>query len=197
MSNISKPERFVVEGGDVVQSHEATYRTMAASDTTPLLVRWRWFTPQAFFTLLFALVWDAFVVSWYGLAFTKGGPPIMFVFPLVHVAVGVAVTYSALSRLLNSTTVTVDANELRCTTSPVRNPFRPDVVIPLDAIAELDVVEKKKGKGATTYELVVRDDGGRTRVLAAFDVRREADYLAGAIKRQVVALVAPPVGALG
>lgn len=176
-----------MKGGEVLATDEATYRTAPTSDIAPLAVQWRWFVPQAIFAVFFALAWDAFLVFWYWMAFTKGGPWVMFVFPLAHVAVGVAVTYGALSKLLNSTIVTVDAKELRSATAPIRNPLRANVVLPLEELAGFEIVEKR-GKGSTSYEVIARDDGGRSNHVGAFEARNEASYLVSAIQQQIARL---------
>ena len=74
---------------------------------------YRWFTPAAFFLLFFCIAWDSFLVAWYAMAFGgaagSDGPFawLMLVFPIVHVAVGLGLTYLTLCLFVNRTTVTV------------------------------------------------------------------------------------------
>lgn len=65
----------------------------------------KWFTPVALFLLFFCIAWDGFLVFWYGIAFSMDAPWIMKVFPIVHVAVGVGLTYSTLTMFLNRTII--------------------------------------------------------------------------------------------
>lgn len=71
-----------------------------------LAVRWRWFSPaQHVFMLFFAIAWDSFLLFWYFGAPGRDGGLIFKIFPLVHVAVGIGITYSVLTGFLNSTTI--------------------------------------------------------------------------------------------
>lgn len=79
-----------------------------------LKIWWNWLHCGLIPMALFALVWNGFLVVWYGLAFgviaNQGGGGnngfwIMVLFPLLHVAVGVSIGYSTLMGLLNTTTV--------------------------------------------------------------------------------------------
>lgn len=180
-----KPERFVVTGGELAPPEEVMYRTKSTAVTTPLVIRWRWLTPSAFFFIAFAIAWDSFLVFWYANALAHGGPTMMFVFPLAHVAAGLWITYGALSRLLNSTTITVGAEEIRSVTSPIRNPFDNETVVHRDAVVEVGVVEKKGSKGSVSYAVVARDDAGRAHKLARLDLREEADYLTQRIRKEI------------
>src|SRR5690349_11378767 len=60
-----------------------------------LSVSWRWFTPAAFFLVFFCVAWDGFLVFWYGMAAKQGAPLVFFLFPLIHVSVGVGISYLA------------------------------------------------------------------------------------------------------
>jgi hypothetical protein len=83
----------------------------------------RWFTWPILRLVFFCVAWDSFLIFWYFVAFNVrfGGPFnwIMVVFPIGHVAVGVALTYSVIASLLNSTTVLVDGDRLSIRHGPV------------------------------------------------------------------------------
>ena len=70
-------------------------------------IRRRWFTPAILALLGFCVVWDGFLVVWYSVVFAGDGPVLMALFPLLHVAVGVGLTYLALAGLLNTTRITI------------------------------------------------------------------------------------------
>lgn len=65
----------------------------------------RWFTPAALFLAFFCVAWDGFLVFWYGMAFSMDAPWIFKLFPLIHVAVGVGLTYSTLTMFFNRTII--------------------------------------------------------------------------------------------
>jgi hypothetical protein len=77
-------------------------------DENGLKLVYRWISPTYLFMAVFCIFWDGFLVFWYGSALSQSSPPpIMLWFPLLHVGVGIGLTYSALAGLLNRTTVTV------------------------------------------------------------------------------------------
>ncbi len=76
-------------------------------DDKHLGLSFRWHSPSAYFLAFFALVWNAFLVSWYSTAFVSGAPIMAFIFPLVHVAFGFFTGYTALAAFLNKTFIDV------------------------------------------------------------------------------------------
>lgn len=72
-----------------------------------LRIQFRWFTPMVFIPLFFCIFWDGFLVVWYAIAFSTNGPLMMKLFPLLHVAVGVGLTWFVLATFVNRTTITV------------------------------------------------------------------------------------------
>jgi hypothetical protein len=76
----------------------------------------KWFGFKFVFLTLFVIVWDAFLVNWYAMAFSsslQSGFDLMFVFfPLIHVAVGIGLTYYVLTGYLNKTFIDVTANSI-------------------------------------------------------------------------------------
>ena len=89
---------------------------------------------------------------------------VMLLFPLVHVAVGVGITYRALAGLLNTSSVQVADRMLSVRHFPL--PWWPAPKIPVDSLEQLYVSKKvKHGKNTATvtYELraVTREHHGR------------------------------------
>jgi hypothetical protein len=99
----------------------------------------RWFTWPILRLVFFCLAWDSFLIFWYFVAFNVpfGGPFnwIMVIFPIGHVAVGVALTYSVLASLLNYTTVLVDGDRLTIHHRPV--PWRGNRSVNIGDIVQL------------------------------------------------------------
>lgn len=90
-------------------------------DERGLVLTYRWFTPVHVFLLLFCVFWDGFLVFWYSAALSRqaGLADPMIWFPLLHVAVGVGLTYSTVAGLLNRTSVTVGSGEITIRQGPV------------------------------------------------------------------------------
>ena len=80
---------------------------------------------------------------------------LILVFPLLHVAVGIGVTYGLLARMVNRTTLRVDPMRIEVHHGPL---FWPGpAVTPTQTVDQLYVVQGVKGKeGATGYSLVAR-----------------------------------------
>lgn len=93
-----------------------------------LTISWRWFTPMILFLAFFCLFWDGFLVFWYVMAFRSlfgmggRGEPfalVMVLFPLLHLAVGVGLTYFTLSSFVNSTVIRARGGELVVSHGPL------------------------------------------------------------------------------
>lgn len=132
-----------------------------------LKVRWRWFQAHLLMLVPFAIAWDAFLVNWYGIAL-KGEAGemnlIMVVFPIAHVAAGLAITYLAVANLINHSAVDVTAGTLRVRHGPL--PWLPMPTLPARAIEQLYVTKKvRRNKNGTTvtYELraITREHAGQ------------------------------------
>jgi hypothetical protein len=99
----------------------------------------RWFGFKFIFLTLFVIVWDAFLINWYASAFSasfQGMFDLMFVlFPLLHVAVGIGLTYYVLAGYLNKTTIDVDFNSITVKHGPV--PFWGNQTLPSKTIRQL------------------------------------------------------------
>jgi hypothetical protein len=89
-------------------------RITETRDEGGLTLTYRWFTPMHIFFLLFCIVWDGFLYVWYSNALSRGlGASDMYVwFPMVHVAVGICLTYYTLAGLLNHTRIVVAGGEI-------------------------------------------------------------------------------------
>ena len=77
-----------------------------------------WFTPWVFILLAFCVVWNGFLLMWYGAlsaglgtgnGVAEGVRVLFYVIPLGHVAIGVLLSYYVLCCLVNKTTVEVGA----------------------------------------------------------------------------------------
>jgi hypothetical protein len=77
-----------------------------------LLFSYRWFSPAFIFIALFAVVWDGFLVFWYSVVTSEGAPMVMLLFPIIHVLVGIGITYFALAGFYNRTLVLVGEGKL-------------------------------------------------------------------------------------
>ncbi len=141
----------------------------------------RWFSAKFIFMAFFCVAWDSFLCVWYSSVLTGmrfggggiGGPGILFaLFPLLHVGVGVYLTYYTLAGFLNRTTVELNQGTLATYFDPL--PWPGEVKIPTAELKQLYCKEERKnGKRGSvhyTYTLyaVTRDDR-QVKVLAGLD----------------------------
>ncbi len=75
-------------------------------DQGALVITRRWFGAQFLFLTFFCIFWDGFLVVWYSIALSQH-VWIMAVFPVLHVLVGIGLTYYVLCGYLNRTIITV------------------------------------------------------------------------------------------
>jgi hypothetical protein len=126
-----------------------------------------WFSPVAYFLAFFCTIWCGFLVFWYSMAFAGGAPWIFFIFPLLHVAVGVGLSYYTLCLFKNKTYIEVDKNYLSVNHKPIPW-WKGNNEITTDKIQQLYVKEKiSTGKNGTsvTYELRVKLTDGTDKEL--------------------------------
>lgn len=122
-----------------------------------LTITYRWFSAAAFFLLFFCIFWDGFLVVWYSIGVggllngKMGGMAIvMLLFPVLHVAVGIGLTYSVLCMFLNRTEIKVTAGDLSIWHGPV--PCPGNCKLPTSDIKQLYVTEnEQRGKNGCRY----------------------------------------------
>ena len=87
-----------------------------------LFIKRRWFRWSFIFLTFFCLFWDGFLVVWYTIALSAntGSIGVAFIlFPLIHVAVGLGLTYYTVAGYLNSTYLMINSETLRIQHKPL------------------------------------------------------------------------------
>jgi phage FluMu protein Com len=176
---VALPEGWSLQEGSDVAFGGVGYRKTADVGARRLTIRWRWFKARHLFTLFFSLIWCSFLVFWYAGAGAAGAPWIFFVFPLLHVAVGVGLFYSSIAGLLNSTTLHVADGVLSIAHAPL--PWRGARELPVDDIKQLYCVEKEhSSKNGTRHSYQVklqRKSGDELVLLKGLDDRAQALFV--------------------
>jgi hypothetical protein len=123
----------------------------------------RWYTHGLWGLLAFCIFWDGFLVVWYAIGVTglfsgniEGPVWLMLVFPVLHVAVGVGMTYAVLCGFLNRTTVRISGGELSVSHGPI--PWYSNQQLFASDIRQLYCAESKRPAGQDnnrrTYEVI-------------------------------------------
>ena len=143
---------------------------------------WRWFKPGLLVLVLFCIFWDGILGFWYSMAFMRSSPLLVKLFPVLHVAVGVILTYATLCGFINRSTVEMSRTQLSIRHGPM--PWLGNRVLSPTQIDQ--VYEERRGSsntrtGNTTYNYAVfarLTDGGKLALLTNLQDENEARFLA-------------------
>ena len=130
-----------------------------------------WFSPVYLFLVFFCVLWFGFLAFWYTLAFAANAPLLFFLFPLIHVAAGVAIAYTTLAGFVNHTVVAVGNGRLSVRHGPL--PWRGNRTLPTAALQQLycdDVLVRTRNGSRRTFRLhAVLRDGSKLQILSGID----------------------------
>jgi hypothetical protein len=148
-----------------------------------LRLSYRWFSGKFVFLALFCFVWDAFLVFWYTTALTQNANIIMLIFPVLHVAVGLALTYYTLAGFYNRTFISVGRGTLSIQHRPM--PWFGNRTLQASDIAQLyteQITASGKNGPRVTYQLsAVSLENRKIKLLAGLDSPDSARF----IERQI------------
>jgi hypothetical protein len=148
------------------------------------LVR-RWFQWPILMLLFFCVAWDGFLVFWYSIAFTQKAPWIMVVFPVVHVAVGIAMTYGVLCGFFNRTVIEVEGGRFTIQHGPL--PWPGNRTIDTADLKQLycrQRVRNTRNGTSETYELHAQlADGKQLKLISGLDEAEQALFLEQQIEK--------------
>lgn len=148
--------------------------------------------PELFFLGFFVLFWDGFLVLWYGALLTNKAHASLgsVLAPVLHVAVGVALTWFVLAKLVNRTQISVKEGIFRCRSGPIRIPTHRQQVLDLGSLknfsAALSVGRSRQREGQAKWEVLAeKKEGGEVVVLRALSAE-EARFLSERLDRQLI-----------
>ena len=138
----------------------------------------KWFSWQFALLAVFAVFWNGALLSHYS-GMSSNTPLISVLFPLLHVAAGIAIAYYALAGWFNRTHVYANKDLVGIRHRPI--PWFGNKDIPVSNIKQLYVTEKlSRGRhgASTTYEVrVVTNSGRNIKLVGGLDNREQALYL--------------------
>ena len=102
-----------------------------------------WMSTATYFLAFFALFWDAFLIFWYASAFATGAPMISFLFPILHLLAGIAITYTVVTNFFNKTKIDLIGDQLTIKHGPIPW-FKGDKEVNINDIEQFYVKEIKK-----------------------------------------------------
>ena len=139
-----------------------------------------WFSPAIFFLAFFCIVWDGFLVFWYGIAFSQADTPwMMIIFPTLHLAVGVGMTYFVLCSFVNRTRIKVSMGQLTVRHGPL--PWPGNYTMNSADVEQVYCQSKfhnGKNGGRFTYEVhAVLLDGTKQKLVSGLDDPDQAIFI--------------------
>lgn len=120
-------------------------------DVDELYIKYKWSRIAGFAIGSFALIWNAFLFTWYGIAASSGAPLIFFLFPILHLVAGFFITHQALSMIFNHTEITVSQGQLSIEHRPIRT-IKGNKNYPTADIDQFYIKQKTGNKGKKSYE---------------------------------------------
>ncbi|XXF80858.1 hypothetical protein P2318_14185 [Myxococcaceae bacterium GXIMD 01537] len=159
-------------------------------DGTTTRISWRWFKRQTLFLAAFCVLWVGFLFVWYTNILSRPNPPLTHVIgPIIHVAIGVALTYKVLTDFINSTVVEVNRSRLSIRHGPL--PWSGNQSLAGGTLTQLygeEVLgtENKRGERTITYSLVAMDRRGRkVKLVTGLEDKDQVLYLEQALERRL------------
>ena len=130
--------------------------------TYELTVDWRWSRSSGTFIVIFAIIWNGILFGIYAEMYASNVPLVTYLFPLIHLLIGLIVGYVGLLNLVNKTIVTANRNELSISHKPL--PWFGAKVVNRINIKQLYVVEvitKTKHGYSTSYAIKALDQNSK------------------------------------
>lgn len=148
-------------------------------------IRWKWSKLVAIPLLIFSVAWDGFLVAWYTGAFSRGTPSLVeLLFPVGHVAAGLAIFYIAIAFLANDTTVAIASGKISVRHGPL--PWPGNRTLQTTEIRQLFCCERRGRKASRSYDVMARLTSDReVSLLAGLASEREARFLEQRIEQRL------------
>lgn len=139
----------------------------------------RWWSPKYIFFAVFCLMWNGFLVVWYGLALSSDDAPwMMLVFPLLHVAAGVWLSYFTLAGFMNRTKIRITQGRLHIQHGPLPWPGnRDEDSSRFEQLFCTEEVRRTKNGTTTQYILRAKVRGDGAQKLLTLDDKDQALFL--------------------
>ncbi|HST63043.1 MAG TPA: hypothetical protein VLK84_30320 [Longimicrobium sp.] len=152
-----------------------------------LVITRRWFSWVYIFLAFFCVVWNGFLVFFYGIIISAGAGFPILLFPALHVAVGIFLTYMTLAGFVNRTTFTVERDHLTVRHGPL--PWRGNVDVPTTSLLQLFCTEQvSRSRNGTTIRYSVEGvlkDGSHLKLATALDTREQALFIEQTLEKHL------------
>jgi hypothetical protein len=149
--------------------------------TKGISLSYRWYKPLVWFLIIFAIFWNGFMVGWM-LAPT---PWFFKAFGLLHVSVGIGLTWYIIGLFVNTTKIEITKYEIAVTHTPLPMPFYyKNKRLDKQDVKQIYIKEKlttNKNSRSVSYELYTLNEQTKSQELMTLESAELAYY----IKRKV------------
>ena len=154
-----------------------------------------WFGMQTLFLTAFAVFWDGFLFFWYS-NIPEDGPLMVVLFPLLHVAVGVGVSYYALTGWFNRTHIYVGQGRLGVRHGPLPWPGNKEIdAHDVKQLYAKEKISRSRNSTTVTYELrAVTKSGRNVKLVGGLESQEQAIFIEQKIERYLRIEDAPVPG---
>jgi len=154
-----------------------------------------WFGMQFLLLTAFAVFWDGFLFFWYS-SLPADGPLIAALFPLLHVGVGVGITYYALAGWFNRTHIYVGQGRIGVRHGPLPWPGNKEInAIDVKQLYAKEKVSRSEDSTSVTFELRVVTKGGRNvKLVGGLETQEQAIFIEQKIEKHLRIEDAPVAG---
>ena len=158
----------------------------------------KWFGWQTVFLTAFAVFWDGFLLTWYSFTLPFGFS-FFNLFPLIHVAAGIGITYTALAGWLNTTRISVSQGKISVRHGPL--PWLGNKDLDGSMLKQLYSKEKiSRGRNSTSYSYEVHavlSNGKNAKLVSGLESSEQALYIEQEIERYFGIVDTPVRGQIG
>ncbi|NDV61942.1 hypothetical protein G0Q06_05720 [Puniceicoccales bacterium CK1056] len=132
-----------------------------------LIIRRKWFGPRVIFLTIFCIFWDGFLVAWFWIGSQQGNMPLAhFLFPLIHVAAGIGITYYVIACYVNKTDIVISPDNLSVKIYPIKWPGEGSFpILELKQLYTYEKVTRTKNGTSITYEVRILDRQNKEKTL--------------------------------
>jgi hypothetical protein len=152
-----------------------------------LVIVRRWFSWVYLFLAFFCVMWNGILLFFYGIIFAADGPLVAKLFPLLHVAAGVFITYMTVAGFVNRTTFRIERDHLTVRHGPV--PWRGNRDVSTDVLEQLFCTEQvSRSRNGTSIRYgvdAVLKDGRHLKLATGLEAREQALFIEQAIEKHL------------
>jgi hypothetical protein len=145
----------------------------------------RWFSFRYIPLAFFAVFWDGFLIFWYSMALGSHAPLVFILFPILHLAVGIGITYSVLAGFFNRTILDVTPEFVSVRFQPL--PWIGARKLPAAEIRQLyckeKVIHSKNGTSLRYALYAVTADNKGVKLLSGLDNPDTAVFIEQQLER--------------